>query len=660
MNKKRIYRICFLLLWLFPVLCFSSKKDSTILIGGHKEFQPYQYLNEKGEAKGLFVDILDTLFTRLGYKTKYKLETWDITLNEFKENKFDLIVMREASKYDSIVDFSFPIIHDRMVFLVKKKSRYTLFSDLENRKIAIENHVLSRKTLKYLDLICKQIIKKDLNDRVKLLFADKCDAVLGLQGVLNYEMKKSNRKDEVRMLLATRFLLSYSVATHKGNQKMLAVINEGLIQMTADGTIDKIVKKWISKDPINNLSKHYSLTLLIVVVLSLLFFPLFLYHRCRRNSLRQHLQQNEEILYKVLDLIPYPIYIKEATAKGRFVYANEKAKKYFGEAFEFVDDWDKPLSSNSTLTKEDQEIMNGKTIVRFTDTVYLPSGDRYDSQVKKTLILYGKKQYILTSRTFVTRLLEARRLAQQSELLKSYFLINTNQEMFYPLHEINKLSEHLISIDDEKQQLENSELIRAYSNELLQHIDKAVNVSKIQSHALQLNREWVSFIDLGHEIEYICKQQVRQSLKLIEFSVDVPYLSGEVFIDKKQLKYVIDLLFRNAFTNMKDGSIRMGFIDYKKGLFSYFRTSDNLLTKEEKKRLMYSNEIDALDEGQLRKDLELAELVMRAVKSTLKIAVDEQGGLIIYAQFAKELKNVKNNPNANWDEIYSIMGNCKI
>lgn len=647
-------------LFLFS-LASIAQLNKTVVIGGGTDFPPYQYINNEGKPQGMFVELLDTLFTRNGYKTIYRLGDWNNILREF-ENKFiDVIVLRKTVLNDTLVDFSFPMIHDRMVFMVHGKSRFFAPKDLENKRIAIAGHLLSKQVINQLKFSKDSLIEDGLENRIKLFLHEKCDAILGLESVLNYQIKNNDRLKECRTFIATRFLLSYTVGVRPRDTILLNKINAELIRMTDDGIIKAISDRWMYEPPILTPSKRKNIFFLIVLGCIIGSFPLFYYHRYRRNKYYKMRRENEQMIHEVLDLIPYFIYLKEAKKTGSFIYANAKAKKYFGEKYENAKDWDIPFKSNTILTKEDLEVLSKKQGLVYTDTVFVRN-KRYDTSVRKDYILYKDKPHILTSRTFITRLLGAERLAKQSEHLKTSFLINTNQEMIYPLQEINKLSEELLLTTTIKKSLKinKAKEIEYYSKELLRYIEKAANLSRMQNEDIELHRQWIPFTELVNAIELNCKNQIKHSLKLIQLDVDKTYESGEIFIDQQRFLYVIDLLFRNAFVNMKKGIIRIGFIKHKRKFYAYFKMSSNLLNATDKERLYDSHKISALSEGNLRTDIELARSISQAVETNLEIVTDEEGCLIIYAHLNRQLRNLVMNKNADWKEINKIKEACDL
>ena len=172
------------------------------------------------------------------------------------------------------------------------------------------------------------------------------------------------------------------------------------------------------------------------------------------------------------------------------------------------------------------------------------------------LIICIASGYIAYTRyKYGIRLKKAKEKAEEAEHLKSTFLANMNHEIRTPLNAIVGFSQVLV---DE----ENIECRRQYANiidnnnELLQRlISDVLDLSKIESNALQLNYTETSLATLMDRIYSSTLLRMPKGVRL-ELTPEKELMFDT---DKNRLTQIITNLLNNAIKHTKEGFIRFGY-----------------------------------------------------------------------------------------------------
>ncbi len=150
--------------------------------------------------------------------------------------------------------------------------------------------------------------------------------------------------------------------------------------------------------------------------------------------------------------------------------------------------------------------------------------------------------------------------AEESDRLRAAFLANMSHEIRTPLNGILGFSELLkvkdISDGDVKQY---AEIIFKSGNKLLNIIDDLINISNIESGAVNISKEKVYF---NYLLKNLHKEFTKKALNIgVEFEYDFGLPDNECIIetDEYKLERIISILIKNSLKFTKKGKIIFGY-----------------------------------------------------------------------------------------------------
>lgn len=154
--------------------------------------------------------------------------------------------------------------------------------------------------------------------------------------------------------------------------------------------------------------------------------------------------------------------------------------------------------------------------------------------------------------------------AQNADMLKSSFLANMSHEIRTPLNAIIGFSQLLSSesVDEELKQRYYT-MIDNNSNQLLNLIDDIIDLSKMESGLLSINKIRTNLNELIEEISINFDEVLNQSKKnkAITFIIKKPLLKQDIFIytDRQRVIQIVSNLLSNALKFTVKGKIILGY-----------------------------------------------------------------------------------------------------
>jgi len=240
-------------------------------------------------------------------------------------------------------------------------------------------------------------------------------------------------------------------------------------------------------------------------------------------------------------------------------------KSFIGETFDMLpipESIIQKINLSISLLNQTHKTQSFEYSKIFNNKVYW-----YDAKVS-CLESHGETHgYIILARDITERkqtekeLLQAKKKAEQSDMLKSAFLTNMSHEIRTPLNGILGFTQ-LISIGfeegDKKKVYANA--IQRSSEQLLNIISDIVDISKIESGLLKLKREELSLreIFVGLYDKYRNDKNIVDSSN-IEFNMKIGNgIPDEIVSDKMRITQVLEHLLNNAFKFTSKGEIEFG------------------------------------------------------------------------------------------------------
>lgn len=221
-----------------------------LMLGLDATFKPMGYTDENNEIVGFDIDCAEEVCKRLGIKLEKVGINWDTKELDLDAGKIDCIWngLSVSDERKKVMLMSDAYMENKMVFVVKKDSDINKLTDLEGKKVAVQNGSTADNILNESD-IGKKITKSAMQTNVEALNQldlGMCDAVFLDSVVAEYEITTSGKA--LRVLEEGLEPEQYAIGFRLKDKALCDKIYATLQEMKKDGKLAEISAKWFGKD----------------------------------------------------------------------------------------------------------------------------------------------------------------------------------------------------------------------------------------------------------------------------------------------------------------------------------------------------------------------------------------------------------------------------
>lgn len=226
-------------------------EDNVLVMATNAAFPPYEY-KENDAIVGIDAEIAQAIAKKLGMELKIEDMDFNSIINAVDSGKADFGMAGMTVNEDRLknVDFSESYATGIQAVIVKEdsaiKSVDDLFADGANNTIGVQESTTG-------DIYTSDDIEKaglgkverykTGADAVQALVTGKVNCVV----IDNEPAKAFVKANEGLKILETEYAVEdYAICIKKGNTELLNKINGALAELKADGTVQKIIDKYIS------------------------------------------------------------------------------------------------------------------------------------------------------------------------------------------------------------------------------------------------------------------------------------------------------------------------------------------------------------------------------------------------------------------------------
>lgn len=217
--------------------------DGVLTMATNAYFPPYEYY-EGTEVVGIDAEIAQAIADKLGLELKIEDMEFDSIITSIQTGKADmgLAGMTVTDERKQSVNFSDTYATGIQSVIVPEDSDIQSVDDLKGKKIGVQLATTG-------DIYAKDDFGEDNveeynkgNDAVMALSTGKIDAVI----IDNQPAKSYVESTDGLKILDTEYVEEeYAAALSKDNEALLDAVNTALSELKADGTIQKILDKYI-------------------------------------------------------------------------------------------------------------------------------------------------------------------------------------------------------------------------------------------------------------------------------------------------------------------------------------------------------------------------------------------------------------------------------
>ena len=234
----------------------NSAADTTkavLTMATNAYFQPYEYYDANQKIVGIDAEIAAAIAEKLGMELKIEDMQFNSILNSVSSGAVDFgmagLTITDERKLE--VDFTNTYATGKQVVIVKDGGSVTSIDDLAGKKIGVqlgttgdayatgdygmnEDETPNGNVIQY----------NNGNEAVMALIGGAVDAVI-IDNEPAKALVAANEGNGLSILETEYVYEEYAICVKKGNSELLQKLNTAIDQLTQDGTIDRIINKYI-------------------------------------------------------------------------------------------------------------------------------------------------------------------------------------------------------------------------------------------------------------------------------------------------------------------------------------------------------------------------------------------------------------------------------
>lgn len=231
----------------------TKAEGDTFTVGFDAEFPPYGFMDENGNYVGFDLSLAEEVCSRNGWELVKQPINWDSKDMELSSGAIDCIWNGfTINGREDDYTWSVPYVDNSQVFVVAASSGISSFDDLAGKNVGVQadSSALSALTseedneenLALAASFANLTQYADYNTAFMDLESGSLDAVAMDIGVAKYQLASRNGEFVMMdQLLATE---QYGIGFLLGNTALKDQVESTLLEMAADGTVDKIAAEW--------------------------------------------------------------------------------------------------------------------------------------------------------------------------------------------------------------------------------------------------------------------------------------------------------------------------------------------------------------------------------------------------------------------------------
>ncbi len=228
----------------------STNNDGKFVVGFDQNFPPMGFVGDDGEYTGFDLDLAAEVAKRLDEELVLQPIDWNAKDAELDAGNIDCIWNGfTISGREDDYTWTDPYMKNAQVIVVKEDSSYETKDDLKGKTIEVQEDSSAQKAVEADTEFASAVtvIKTaDYNTALMELESGAVDAVVMDEIVANYRI--TNKKDKFRVLDDKMTAEEYGVGFKKGNEELRDKVQDTLLEMREDGTLEEISNEWFGED----------------------------------------------------------------------------------------------------------------------------------------------------------------------------------------------------------------------------------------------------------------------------------------------------------------------------------------------------------------------------------------------------------------------------
>jgi two-component system, cell cycle sensor histidine kinase and response regulator CckA len=213
------------------------------------DYPPFSFVDEQGRVSGFSVELLRAALTAMGRDSTFRTGPWAEVRTWLEEGAIDALpLVGRTPEREQLFDFTFPYmtLHGAIVVRDETEDIHDL-DDLKGRTVAVMQGDNAEEFLRREERGIQLHTTATFDQALQELAAGRHDAVV-IQRLVALRLVNEGNFTNLRIINrpVEAFRQDFCFAVRAGDRTTLALLNEGLALVIADGTYRRLHAKWFA------------------------------------------------------------------------------------------------------------------------------------------------------------------------------------------------------------------------------------------------------------------------------------------------------------------------------------------------------------------------------------------------------------------------------
>ncbi len=226
----------------------ADERPDSIVVATDATWPPMQFLNEDREIVGFDIDLMTAIAEAAGFEVEFRNTAWDGIFAGLATGEYDAVIssVTITEERRQNMDFSEPYINAGQVLIVPVDSEgVETLEDMGGMTVGAQIGTTGAFAIEDVDGV-ESATYDEVGLAIEDLAAGRIDGVVADTPVAaNYALQNETYAEALKIVGEPFTDEYYGIAVPQGRDALLEMINEGLAQVEADGTIDELTEKWL-------------------------------------------------------------------------------------------------------------------------------------------------------------------------------------------------------------------------------------------------------------------------------------------------------------------------------------------------------------------------------------------------------------------------------
>lgn len=226
----------------------ADERPDSIVVATDATWPPMEFLNEDREIVGFDIDLMNAIAEAAGFEVEFRNTAWDGIFAGLATGEYDAVIssVTITEERRQNMDFSEPYINAGQVLIVSVDTDgVETLEDMVGMTVGAQIGTTGAFAIEEVDGV-ETATYDEVGLAIEDLAAGRIDGVVADTPVAaNYALQNETYAEALKIVGEPFTDEYYGIAVPQGRDALLEMINEGLAQVQADGTIDELTEQWL-------------------------------------------------------------------------------------------------------------------------------------------------------------------------------------------------------------------------------------------------------------------------------------------------------------------------------------------------------------------------------------------------------------------------------